>query len=127
MMNCFFDSTKSPMKKLTIAVGLLLGGITVNAQTEYVELSSSKLFSKSFMSCYNDDLSYNDLEVLSIRGDKNVHYVIYKGKVTHKVVIIGSDKEGSTRTICVNSECDTYDTYATQYEFFIKEKTKFTC
>ena len=123
------------MKKLTIAVGLLLGGITANAQmamysntgsTEYVELSSSKLFSKSFMSCYNDDLSYNDLEVLSIKGNKNVHYVIYKGVLTHKVVIIGSDKEGSTRTICVNDECDTYDTHATQYEFFIKEKTKFT-
>ena len=114
------------MKKLTIAVGLLLGGITANAQTEYVELSSSKLFSKSFMSCYNDDSSYNDLEVLTIRGNKNVHYVIYKGVLTHKVVVIGSDKEGSKREICVNGECDEYDTYATRYEFAIKEKTKFT-
>ena len=114
------------MKKLTIAVGLLLGGITANAQTEYVELSSSKLFNKSFMSCYNDDVEYDDLEVLALRGNKKVHYVIYKGVLTHKVVIIGSDKEGSKREICVNGECDEYDTYATQYEFVIKEKTKFT-
>jgi len=114
------------MKKLTIAVGLLLGGITANAQTEYVELSSNKLFNKSFIAFYNDDVSYNDLEVLSIKGDKNVHYVIYKGTLTFKVVIIGSDKEGSKREICVNGECDEYDTYTTQYEFFIKEKTKFT-
>ena len=60
------------MKKLTIAVGLLLGGITANAQTEYVELSSSKLFKKSFIAFYNDDVSYNDLEVLTIRGNKVV-------------------------------------------------------
>ena len=115
------------MKKLTIAVGLLLGGITANAQTEYVELSSSKLFKKSFIAFYNDDVSYNDLEVLTIRGDKNVHYVIYSQvEEAFKVVIIGSDKEGSKREICVNGECDEYDTYATQYEFAIKEKTKFT-
>jgi len=114
------------MKKLTIAVGLLLGGITANAQTEYVELSSNKLFNKSFIAFYNDDVSYNDLEVLSIRGNKNVHYVIYKGTKSFKVVVVGSDKEGSTRTICVNGECDEYDTYATQYEFFINERTKMT-
>ena len=78
------------------------------------------------MSCYNDDLSYNDLEVLSIRGDKNVHYVIYSGGYPIDVVIIGSDKEGSKREICVNGECDEYDTYATQHEFLIKERTKFT-
>ena len=115
------------MKKYgLILVIAFLSNYSFSQTAEYVELSSSKLFNKSFMSCYNDDLSYNDLEVLSIRGDKNVHYVIYKGVLTHKVVIIGSDKEGSTRTICIDGECDTYDTYATQYEFFIKEKTKFT-
>lgn len=114
------------MKKLTIAVGLLLGGITANAQTEYVELSSSKLFNKSFVSFYNGDRSLDDLEVVVMRGNKNVTYVNYFGETTHKVVIIGSDKEGSKREICVNGECDEYDTYATQYEFVIKEKTKFT-
>lgn len=115
------------MKKLTIAVGLLLGGITANAQTEYVELSSSKLFNKSFIAFYNDDVEYKDLEVLTIRGNKNVHYVIYKQvEEAFKVVVIGSDKEGSKREICIDGECDEYDTYATQYEFLVKERTKFT-
>ena len=115
------------MKKLTIAVGLLLSGITANAQTEYVELSSSKLFNKSFIAFYNDDVEYEDLEVLTIRGNKNVHYVIYKQvEETFKVVVIGSDKKGSKREICIDNKCDEYDTYATQYEFLINERTKFT-
>ena len=114
------------MKKLTIAVGLLLGSITANAQTEYVELSGSKLFNKSFMALYNDDIEYDDLEVLSIRGDKEVHYVIYSGGYPIDVVIVCSDKEGSKREICVGGECNEYDSFATKYEFTIKERTKFT-
>jgi hypothetical protein len=116
------------MKKygLILVIAFLSNYSFSQTTTEYVELSSSKLFNKSFMACYNDDVSYDDLEVLSIKGDKNVHYVIYKGVLTHKVVIIGSDKEGSKREICVNGECDEYDTYATQHEFLIKERTKFT-
>jgi len=114
------------MKKLTIAVGLLLGGITANAQTEYVELSGSKLFNKSFMTLYSGDTNSDDLEVLSIKGNKKVHYVIYSGGYPIDVVIICSDKEGSKREICVGGECNEYDTYTTQYEFTLKEKTKFT-
>jgi len=114
------------MKKLTIAVGLLLGSITANAQTEYVELSGSKLFNKSFMTLYSGDTNSDDLEVLSIKGNKKVHYVVYSGGYPIDVVIICSDKEGSKREICVGGECNEYDTYTTQYEFTLKEKTKFT-
>ena len=127
------------MKKLTIAVGLLLGSITANAQTEYVELSQnpfvlekekhfigSKLFNKSFMMLYNGDASYDDLEVLSINGNKKVHYVVYSGRYPINVVVICSDEEGSKREICVGGECNEYDTHTTRYEFTLKEKTKFT-
>ena len=114
------------MKKLTIAVGLLLGGITANAQTEYVELSSSKLFNKSFVAFYNDDIELDDLEVLTIKGNKNVHYVIYNFRYPIDVVVVCSDQEGSKREICVDGECNEYDSFATKYEFTIKERTKFT-
>jgi hypothetical protein len=103
-----------------------LSNYSFSQTAEYVELSSSKLFNKSFVAFYSDDVSYDDLEVVVMRGNKKVTYVNYFGEVTHKVVVIGSDKEGSRREICVNGECDEYDTYATQYEFLIKEATKFT-
>ena len=36
------------MKKLTISVAILLSSVVAKAQTEFVELSSNKLFKRSY-------------------------------------------------------------------------------
>ena len=54
------------MKKIKISVAVLLCSTAVKAQnfTEYIDISSKKLFGRSEMVVYNDDTNYNDLEYL---------------------------------------------------------------
>ena len=53
-----------------------------------------------------------------------VHYVIYTR--ISKVVVLGIDPQESTREICLNDECETYDTHTTKHIFHISGKTTFT-
>ena len=43
------------MKTVTLSVALLLGGVAAKAQTEYIDITSKKLFNRSEMVLYNDD------------------------------------------------------------------------
>lgn len=105
------------MKKLTISVAILLGGVSAKAQTEYVELSSNELFKRSYAKYYNDSgipLS-KDLEVSILKRNDNYHWVKYTN--SKKVVIVCSDKKYTYRKICVNDYCYIYNTNNQLYKF----------
>tara|TARA_R110002020_G_C16142105_1_gene761966 strand:- start:184 stop:570 length:387 start_codon:yes stop_codon:yes gene_type:complete len=105
------------MKKLTISVAILLGGVSAKAQTEYVELSSNELFKRSYAKYYNDSgiPLEKDLEVSIVKGKLNYHWVEYKN--SKKVVIVCSDKKYTYRKICVNDYCYIYNTNNQVYKF----------
>ena len=105
------------MKKLTIAVGLLLGSITAIAQTEYVELTSNKFFKRSFACYYGDNnkLLDKDLECGELKGKLNYHWVEYTG--IKEVKIICADKKYTYRKICINDKCGIYNTNNQVYTF----------
>ena len=105
------------MKKLTLSVAVLLGSISAKAQTEYVELKSNKLFKRSYASYYNDSPTAmkDDLSVSVVKGKFNYHWVKYKN--VEEVVLICDDPKNTYRKICVNSDCNIYDTYNRVYNF----------
>lgn len=105
------------MKKLILGVSLLLGGMTSQAQTEFIEVSNNKLFNKSFAAYYNDSNSSleDDLEVTELGRNETVHIVYYTN--VSKVVIIGSDTKNSVRDIEVNGKRMTIDSHLSIYNF----------
>ena len=105
------------MKKLTISVAILLSSVVAKAQTEFVELSSNKLFKRSYAKYYNDSgiPLEEDLSVSIVKGNLNYHWVEYYN--AEEVQIICADKENAYRKICVNESCNTYNTYNEIYTF----------
>ena len=105
------------MKKLTLSVAVLLGSISAKAQTEYVELKSNKLFKRSYASYYNDSPTAmeDDLSVSVVKGKLDYHWVEYTNVA--KVVLICADPKNTYRKICVNSDCNIYNTYNQVYNF----------
>ena len=105
------------MKKITISVAILLGGVVAKAQTEFVELSSNKLFKRSYAKYYNDSSVplEEDLSVSIVKGNFNYHWVEYYNAA--EVQIICADKENAYRKICVNENCNIYNTYNEIYTF----------
>ena len=113
------------MKKITISVAVLLGSISTNAQTEYIDIRSTKSFGTSSMLVYNDDTSYKDLESLKLgRFNKNYHYVTYNNVngMSFPVIVLLNDNEGDTRELCTKTSddsvatCKTVDSFATKYK-----------
>tara|TARA_R100000234_G_scaffold89859_1_gene58103 strand:- start:329 stop:700 length:372 start_codon:yes stop_codon:yes gene_type:complete len=105
------------MKKLTISVAILLSSVVAKAQTEFVELSSNKLFKRSYAKYYNDSgiPLEEDLSVSIVKGNLNYHWVKYYN--AEEVQVICADKENAYRKICVNENCNTYNTYNEIYTF----------
>ena len=105
------------MKKITISVAILLGSVVAKAQTEFVELSSNKLFKRSYAKYYNDSgiPLEEDLSVSIVKGNLNYHWVKYYN--AEEVQVICADKENAYRKICVNENCNTYNTYNEIYTF----------
>tara|TARA_Y100000401_G_scaffold106714_1_gene100446 strand:- start:94 stop:465 length:372 start_codon:yes stop_codon:yes gene_type:complete len=105
------------MKKLTISVAILLSSVVAKAQTEFVELSSNKLFKRSYAKYYNDSgiPLEEDLSVSIVKGKLTYHWVEYYN--AEEVQIICADKENAYRKICVNENCNTYNTYNEIYTF----------
>ena len=109
------------MKKITLSVALLLGGIAAKAQTEYIDVSKKNIFGRSEMVVYNDNVDYDDLEYLYIgRKNDNYHYVKYQFAPPYIIVTMSDDK-GDTRELCVAhgtnpAECEVVDSHATQYK-----------
>ena len=65
------------MKKITLSVAVLLGSISTKAQTtEYIDISSKKIFGRSEMVVYNDDTNYNDLEYLYLGPVSYTHLTL---------------------------------------------------
>ena len=105
------------MRKITISVAILLSSVVAKAQTEFVELSSNKLFKRSYAKYYNDSNIplEEDLSVSIVKGNLNYHWVEYYN--AEEVQIICADKENAYRKICVNENCNTYNTYNEIYTF----------
>jgi hypothetical protein len=108
------------MKKLTLSVAILLGSISTKAQTEYVELSSNKLFKRSFITYYGDNGKPldEDLEVGVLKKSGH-HWVTYTG--VSKVVVICNDEKETQRKICINDKCNRYYSDQRVFKFKIKD------
>jgi hypothetical protein len=97
-------------KFIAAAVAATLA-LTSKAQTEYVELSSNKLFKKSFATYYGDNGKPLDKDLeIGVLKKSGYHWVIYEG--VEKVMVILSDASSSygetERKICINDKCDRY-------------------
>ena len=116
------------MKKITLSIAVLLGGLTAKAQTEYIDSTTKKPFGRSEMVLYSEGTNYNDLEYLYIgKFSKNWHWVEY----THAddIVVTMSDDANSYREICIQQGqdslvCNVYSSFASVVEFKSKQ-TKF--
>ena len=109
------------MKKLTLSVAILLGGVAAKAQTEYVDITTKGIFGRSEMVLYNDDTNYNDLEYFYLgRNTDKYHWVKYTN--ANDIIVTMSDDIGDTRELCTkrNDEelvCEVVDAYTTVYKF----------
>tara|TARA_R100001510_G_scaffold3582_1_gene2857 strand:- start:146 stop:520 length:375 start_codon:yes stop_codon:yes gene_type:complete len=114
------------MKKITLSVALLLGGVAAKAQTEYIDITTKNLFGRSEMVLYNDIAGYNDLEYFYLgRFNKKRHWVRYT--YADKVVISFLDKLGDTRELCTQEDdkpqkCAVVNTNQTVFTFKPKGK-----
>ena len=109
------------MKTITLSVALLLGGVAAKAQTEYVDITTKGIFSRSEMVLYNDNTNYNDLEYFYLgRNTDKYHWVKYTN--ADDIVVTMSDDIGDTRELCTKRNgkelvCEVVDAYATVYKF----------
>lgn len=109
------------MKKITLSVAILLGGVAAKAQTEYVDITTKGIFGRSEMVLYNDNTNYNDLEYFYLgRNTDKYHWVEYTN--AKDIVVTMSDNIGDTRELCTkrnNKElvCEVVDAYTTVYKF----------
>ena len=110
------------MKKITISVAVLLSSVAAKAQTEYIEVSNNKMFKRSFVCYYGDNGKPldEDLECSTVKGKLNYHWVKYTN--VKKVQIICADKENTYRKICINSDCNIYDTNNQVYNFTLTKR-----
>ena len=108
------------MKKLTLSVAILLSSTAVKAQTEYIDITSKKLFNRSEMVLYNDDTNYDDLEYFYLGAfNKKYHWVKYTN--AKSIILSLNDDLGDTREICTKQDtfktyCEVYDSFAQQYK-----------
>lgn len=109
------------MKKITLSVALLLGGVAAKAQTEHVDITTKGIFGRSEMVLYNDNTNYNDLEYFYLgRNTDKYHWVKYTN--ADDIVVTMSDDVGDTRELCTKRNgkelvCEVVDAYATVYKF----------
>lgn len=117
------------MKKYLLLIAILFSQYNLNAQTEYIDLTTKGIFGRSEMVVYNDITNYNDLEYLYIgRNNDNYHWVEYTNP--NMVIVTMSDDPGDTREICTKYDdkdlnCEVVDAYATTYEFNAIKSKKF--
>ena len=85
------------MKKYALLFFTALNFLDLFAQTEYIELSSNKLFNRSYVTYYNDSPSAfeDDLEISVVKGDFVYHWVTYSG--VKKLELICADPENTLR------------------------------
>ena len=62
------------MKKYVLFFIILFTQFSLNAQTEYIDISKIGMLKTSTMAIYNDDVNYNDLEVFRLNIFSNPSY-----------------------------------------------------
>ena len=113
------------MKKYVLFFTILFTQLSLNAQTEYIDISKIGMLKTSTMAIYNDDVNYNDLEVFRLNifsNPKHYHWVKYTNIGKDKIILTLSDDEGDVREICTKendkeTECKILDSFSTSYEY----------
>ena len=113
------------MKKYVLFFIILFTQFSLNAQTEYIDISKIGMLKTSTMAIYNDDVNYNDLAVFRINifsNPKHYHWVKYTNIGKNKIILTLSDDEGDVREICTKendkkTECKILDSFSTSYEY----------
>ena len=113
------------MKKYVLFFIILFTQFSLNAQTEYIDISKIGMLKTSTMAIYNDDVNYNDLEVFRLNifsNPKHYHWVKYTNIGKNKIILTLSDDEGDVREICTKendkkTECKILDSFSTYYEY----------
>lgn len=113
------------MKKYVLIFTILITQFSLNAQTEYIDISKIGMLKTSTMAIYNDDLNYNDLEVFRLNifsNPEHYHWVKYTNIGKNKIILTLSDDEGDVREICTKendkkTECKIFDSFSTSYEY----------
>ena len=113
------------MKKYVLFFTILFTQFSLNAQTEYIDISKIGMLKTSTMAIYNDDVNYNDLEVFRLNifsNPKHYHWVKYTNIGKDKIILTLSDDEGDVREICTKendkeTECKILDSFSTSYEY----------
>ena len=113
------------MKKYVLFFTILFTQFSLNAQTEYIDISKIGMLKTSTMAVYNDDVNYNDLEVFKLNifsNPKHYHWVKYTNIGKDKIILTLSDDEGDVREICTKendkkTECKIFDSFSTSYEY----------
>jgi len=113
------------MKKYVLFFTILFTQFSLNAQTEYIDISKIGMLKTSTMAIYNDDVNYNDLEVFRLNifsNPKHYHWVKYTNIGKNKIILTLSDDEGDVREICTKendkkAECKIFDSFSTSYEY----------
>ena len=66
------------MKKYVLFFTTIFTQFSLNAQTEYIDISKIGMLKTSTMAIYNDDVNYNDLEVFRLNifsNPKHYHWL----------------------------------------------------
>ena len=113
------------MKKYVLFLTILFTQFSLNAQTEYIDISKIGILKTSTMAIYNDNVNYNDLEVFWLNilsNPKHYHWVKYTNIGKDKIILTLSDDEGDVREICIKEndkkkECKILDSFSTTYEY----------
>jgi hypothetical protein len=113
------------MKKYVLFFTTIFTQFSLNAQTEYIDISKIGMLKTSTMAIYNDDVNYNDLEVFRLNifsNPKHYHWVKYTNIGKNKIILTLSDDEGDVREICTKendkkAECKIFDSFSTSYEY----------
>ena len=113
------------MKKYVLFFTILITHFSLNAQTEYIDISKIGMLKTSTMAIYNDDVNYNDLEVFRLNifsNPKHYHWVKYTNIGKNKIILTLSDDKGDVREICTKendkkTECKILDSFSTSYEY----------
>ena len=111
------------MKKIKISVALLLSSFVAKAQyTEYIDVASNELKTKSIMCIYNAAPDTIPAQYFRLGFfNNNYHWVKYTG--AGRVVVNMNDSNGSYRELCTKQgdnevKCDTVSSYHTEYKLF---------
>ena len=108
------------MRTILLSAVLIVLGTPLQAQTEYIDVSSTKL-TVSHLRLSNDSNQQEPAETISIEGNEVAHVVTYTDS---KLVFRFKDPFFNTRVICINDECGEFDTNLTTFIYLAEDTTE---